>query len=142
MPRVKKIEPSNYVKFQPNPSWTGKGKYNHEDCPIRAICAATEMSWFDVYDLLCECGRIVSDAQTSDDSIELAMSKLGFERKSVKVTKGSKRPTPSTLTKENPDKCFVMRVSGHVVGGREGKYMDCWDCGYKGIYYYYEKENK
>lgn len=141
MPRVKKfiIEESNFVKFQPNPSWKGKGRYKHEDCSIRSICAATGKTWEEVYDLLCECGKKVYDVPSSDDAIEEAMKRLGYKRVSVKAVKGSKRPTPSSLTKENPEKSFVMRVSCHSVGGKDGKYLDCWDCGDKGIYYYYEK---
>jgi len=129
----------NYVNFQPNPSWNGKGRYNHEDCSIRAVCAATGKTWEEVYDLLMETGKEVFDAQTSDQSVERALYKLGFQRCSVRVEKGSKRPTPSSLTRENPDKALVMRVSGHFVGGRNGLYMDCWDCGKKGIYTYYQK---
>ena len=132
--------PYNYVFFQPNPSWKGKGKYRHQDCPIRAICAATEKSWEEVYDLLCETGKEVCDAPTSDQSVERAMSKLGFEKCSVKVTKGSTRPDPCHLTEEKWNKRLVMRVANHLVGGRGGKYYDCWNCGEKGIYTYYQKD--
>ena len=132
--------PFNYVFFQPNPSWKGKGKYRHQDCSIRAICAATEKPWEEVYDLLCEAGKKVCDAPTSDQAVEYTLLKLGFEKCSVKPTKGSTRPDPCHLTEENFKKRLVMRVSNHFVGGRGGKYYDCWNCGEKGIYRYYQKD--
>lgn len=141
MPKIKdyNFPKHNFEKFQPNPSWTGKGRYMHEDCSIRAVCAATGKTWEEVYDILCVSGKQVFDAPTSDESVERALTNMGYTKHSVKVVKGSKRPTPSSLTRENPDKRLVMRVSGHFVGGRNGKYYDCWDCGTKGIYTYYQK---
>jgi len=141
MPRLKenKFPKHNFVKFQPNPSWTGKGRYRHEDCPIRAICAAEQLPWEQVYDLLCISGKEVFDAPTSDDSIECCLKKLGYTRCSIKVQRGSKRPTVTQFAREHFDGTYVLRIAGHVVGVRNGEYYDCWDCGTKCVYTYYEK---
>ena len=111
MHRVKQDVTSNYEFFQPNPSWKGKGRYLHEDCPIRAICAAEQLDWNTVYDLLCECGKNVFDAPTSDDSIALCLKRLSYTKYSVKVTKGSKRPTVANFAKEHPQGTYVVRVA-------------------------------
>ena len=139
MPRVEQDVTSNYEFFQPNPSWKGKGRYLHEDCPIRAICAAEQLDWNTVYDLLCDCGKNVFDAPTSDDSIALCLKRLSYTKYSVKVTKGSKRPTVANFAKEHHDGTYVVRIAGHMVGIKNGKYFDCWDCGHKCIYTVYEK---
>ena len=143
MPRIKtKFEESNYEFFQPNPSWidgTSRRKYRHQDCPIRAICAATGKTWNDVYDILAVSGKKVFDAPTSDDSVEEALKGLGYKRYTAKVVKGQKRDTVAKFAKEHADKSYVIRVAGHMVGIRNGKYLDCWDCGSKCVYTYYEK---
>jgi hypothetical protein len=144
MPKLKKnrFPESNYEFFQPNPSWDDskpRSSYRHEDCPIRGICAATGKTWNDVYDLLSVSGKEVFDAQTSDASVERALEKLGFKKYTAKVVKGQKRPTVASFAREHADKPYVLRVAGHIVGAKDGKYYDCWDCGSKCVYSYYEK---
>jgi hypothetical protein len=143
MPKLKqnRFPESNYEFFQPNPSWDNtkaRSTYRHQDCPIRGICAATGKTWNEVYDLMTETGKEVCDAQTSDSSIELALSRLGFTKHTAKVVKGQKRATVASFAREHADKPYVLRVAGHIVGVRNGKYLDCWDCGSKCVYTYYE----
>jgi hypothetical protein len=143
MSRLKTFKKSNYEFFQPNPSWNdsmARRSYRHQDCGIRSICAATGKTWEEVYDLLAESGKEACDAQTSDASIEVALKKLGYTRQTIKPVKGSKRPTVTTFADEHPDDSYVLRVAGHVVGLRNGKYLDCWDCGSSCVYSYYEKK--
>ena len=140
MLRIKNIEKSNYEFFQPNPSWDNsksRSSYRRQDCGIRGICAATGKSWEEVYDLLAISGKEVHDAQTSDSSIERALIKLGFVKKTAKVVKGQKRPTVASFAKEHTTP-YVLRVAGHIVGIKDGKYYDCWDCGSCAVYSYYE----
>lgn len=136
---MRKSEKSLFVPFQPNPSWKGKGRYKHQDCSIRSICAATNNDWNTVYDMLCESGKQVYDVPGSDESIECCLKNLGFIRKTIRVTKGSKRPTVKSFAEEHKSGNYILRVSNHVVGVVNGYYYDCWDCGYCCVYSYYEK---
>lgn len=139
-----KFEESNYVFFQPNPSYDAsvpKSKQIlHEDCSIRGICAATEKTWEEVYDLLFDAGKKVFDVPSSDMAIEYVLSNLGFTKHTIKIEKGKKRENVSAFVRNRSDKRIVMRISNHIVGGHGGKYYDSWNCGYKCVYTYYEKE--
>jgi len=125
----------NFEYFQPNIHRCG-------DCHIRCICAATGLSWLEVFDKLVESARKNQWNVGEVDNITECLSDLGFTWVPIKPKRGEIRPTVARFARTHKDASYVMRVSNHVVGGHDGKYMDIWDCGYKSLYGYWIKEKQ
>ena len=123
----------NFEYFQPNFHKVG-------DCHIRCICAATGKSWLEVFDGLVESARRNQWNVGLTENITEYLSTLGFKWYAIKPKRGERRPTVSEFADNHKSDAYVMRVSGHVVGGKDGKYMDIWDCGDKSLYGYWIKE--
>ncbi len=124
---------NNFEYFQPNTHKCG-------DCHIRCICAVTDLSWIDALDKLYQKARKIQEPVGSTDTITEMLNEYGYKWVPVKPKRGESRPTVSDFAKCHKNANYVMRVSNHVVGGKDGKYMDIWDCGYKSLYGYWIKE--
>ena len=123
----------NFEYFQPNTHKCG-------DCHVRCICAATGLSWLEALDGLYGKARAIQEPVGSTDSITAFLKDLGFEWKAIKPKRGESRPIVSEFAKKHKNDNYIMRVSNHVVGGKNGKYMDIWDCGNKSLYGYWVKK--
>lgn len=123
----------NFEYFQPNTHKCG-------DCHIRCICAATGLSWITVFDELCKKAREMKEPVGSTETITAVLNDYGFEWVPVKPIRGEARPIVSKFASDHKNDTYVMRISNHVVGGKNGKYMDIWDCGYKSLYGYWIKK--
>ena len=122
-----------FVKENVNPK-----RKKASDCVIRAIVTATNKSWYDVYSELCELGATMYDMPNSDVVWKKYFDNNGFIKYSIKVTKGSKRPTVESFTKEHKSGTYILSVAGHLTVCKDGKYIDSWDCGSKSLYGYWE----
>lgn len=131
-----------YKEFNPNPLGKEVG-----DCQIRALCAVTNKSWYEIYDLLVDYGRITAspffftdkDACYYTDLFGMKMHKL------PKREKGKKAMTVSQFCKEHPSGKYILRCAKHVIGIVNGEYYDlypAWDNStvYK-FFEYIESEN-
>lgn len=144
MKQTSKKQESNFLFFNPNP--TAKFKKSGEayrwtkpDCCIRAFCGATKLPWQDAYDVLCAVGRKNYDVPNSLSSLGEALEDAGFHKVSIRIKKGDSRPTVKALADAKKDKTCVFSLAGHVVAADGGCYYDCWDCGDKSVYTYWEK---
>jgi len=123
---------NNFEYFQPNTHKCG-------DCHIRSVCAATGMSWMEVLEGLYQKARIMYEPVGSTETITALLADKGYKWIAIKPKRGEKRPTVSEFANDHKNEAYVMRVSSHVVGGKNGKYMDIWDCGDKSLYGYWLK---
>jgi len=122
--------------YNPNPS-------KHEDvadCTVRAYCKAFDTTWENA--LLVSTMSALKNHRVFNDNkaIQEFLESLGCIRHSVKVNKGSKRPTPDSLarSKEFKDSTLVVSVAKHIVTVQNGKVYDTWDSSDKGVYWFYE----
>ena len=109
------------------------------DCVIRALTKACDAKWEDVYTRLCTIGLFMGDVPDAPDVYRKLLADEGFEIHTIKVTKGSKRPTVKSFAKEHKKGTYVLEVANHVVTVVDGDYYDIWDCGDKCLYRYHEK---
>lgn len=123
----------NFEYFQPNKRECG-------DCSIRSICAAEGMDWFDVFDGLSKSARANQWMMGIRENITDFVATLGYEWHPITPKRGERRPTVAAFAKSHPDDVYIMLIAGHAVGGKYGKYMDIWDCGYKSLYGYWLKK--
>lgn len=112
-----------YRYFQPNPCGVNTG-----DCTVRAICAATGMSWDMAFDELCDKAKEIGEMPSSNNAWGQYLQDLGF----------TYRPLPNTcpfcfsvkdFCKENPKGTFILGTGTHVVTAIDGNYYDAWDSG-------------
>ena len=123
--------------FNPNPRNSTKAS----DCTIRAVCAVTDLSWYEVFDKLVALARENCTIPNSK-SIRADRMKL-FNLKKItlpKVKRGGKRPTVETWCKQHPTGKYILGVSKHEVGVVNGKYYDTWRSGDYSVYSAWELE--
>lgn len=123
---------TEYVYYQPS-------KHKDGDCVVRAVCKATDMEWFDVYDELCRIGRKLQRMPNSDKTYKKMLVDRGFEYCGLKMEKGSKRLTVKEFARKHKKGTYVLRVAGHVVTVVNGKYYDIFDSGDYCVYSYFWK---
>ena len=112
-----------YRYFNPNPCSKNTG-----DCTVRAICAATGMSWDMAFDELCDKAKEIGEMPSSNNAWGQYLQDLGF----------TYRPLPNTcpfcfsvkdFCKENPKGTFILGTGTHAVTAIDGNYYDAWDSG-------------
>lgn len=129
---------SRHKYYNPNP----KKREDACDCVVRALCKATGQDWNTVFIELSKLGIELKAMANSDVVWKEYMNRNGFKRISIKVTKGSKRPTVTSFSNDNRNGTYILQVAGHLVTVENGYFYDTWDCGNKSLYAYYMKEDK
>ena len=112
------------------------------DCSIRAISTATGKDWDIVFMDLCEIAFDLKCMPNGDEATDQYLKANNFVRIPIKITKGSKRPTVESFTKEHAQGTYVLRVANHMVAVKEGMYHDTWDSGTCCVYSYWVKQDK
>jgi len=134
-----------YQYFNPSPIARYKKdgtpmKHDRSDCVIRAICAATDMSWDDAFDLAFTVSKRVYDMPFGKNGLEEIMKNIGMRK--VTYKRGEKRDTVCDLAIKYPDMICIANLSGHIVCCKNGHYYDTYQCGYKSAYNYWIKDPK
>ena len=127
----------HWAFYNPNP----RGHNKASDCTVRAVCAVTGLSWYEVFDRMVELARENCTIPNSN-SIRAGRMKL-FNLKKItipKVKKGGRRLTVKDWCKQHPTGKYVLGVSRHEVGVVNGKYYDTWCSGGYSIYSAWELE--
>lgn len=127
-----KVYHDNFEYFQPNDHVCG-------DCSIRAVSCVLHTSWHETLDKLVVAAHHLTDSPTSTECVGEVLKEYGFVWHAIDVSEGGKRPKVSEFAKKHNEPC-VLRVSSHLVGSRDGKYHDIWDCGEKCLYGYWVKK--
>lgn len=126
-----------YKHFNPNPRGLEIG-----DCVIRALCAVTDKSWYDIFDIICKHARdnAIMPNESLRKFVEQRMSLFGLRLvKLAKPNKGEKCYTVSRFCKEHNKGKYILNVANHEIAIVDGHYYDiypCWDN--SRVYSYYE----
>ena len=128
--------------YNPNPIYNGKDKvWKHGDCTVRSICAATDLSWKEVYQLLSNVG--LREYVMPNDMVAYinVITNLGF-RRVKKCKKGSTKVRDLANQSKKEKKVFLCKVNNHVVCCRGGNILDTWDSSDCLVTQYWEKTIK
>jgi hypothetical protein len=125
--------------FNPNPVHGKKKKHDVGDCVIRSMCKALDQDWDTTYREMCELGFELKAMPNDDITWREYLTRKGFIKHSIKVTKGSKRPTVQSFCKEHNKGTFVLQLAGHLVSTVDGYNYDTWDPADCCLYQYWEK---
>ncbi len=117
----------SYLYYNPNPNSYKEKGWKHNDCVVRAICAATGFSWSDIYKILVAIGKNNYVMPNDNLAITIALEKLGF----FKVKRCSKKDNftvKDIASKSKKDhRRYICSTGRHMVCCREGYIMDTWD---------------
>ena len=112
-----------WVNVNPNP------QHKHvPDCVIRAICFALNMSWYEVYDDLCEVGRRDCNMPSADAVWGHYLQMRGFEPFLLPKT-CPRCTTVRDFAKIYPEGTYIIGTGSHAVAVINGDYFDSWDSG-------------
>ncbi|MBO5388322.1 MAG: hypothetical protein J6A59_09310 [Lachnospiraceae bacterium] len=124
-----------FIKVNLNPNKRKAG-----DCAIRAVSAATGLTWDEAYIELAQAGFILKVAMNDIEAINFVLKKKGFSVGKIRIQKGDRRPTVEQFSAEHPNWYCVLRVANHLVASGKGNYVDSWDSGECAVYKYWYKE--
>ena len=125
-----------FVLYNPNPE-----AYRTDDCTIRALTKALNMSWDEAYDTLAEHGRELGDMMHKNWVWGDLLLKNGYSRYAVPNT-CPRCYTVSDFANDHPSGMYVLCSGEHVVVLISGDWYDTWDSGDEVvIFYYWRKED-
>ena len=109
------------------------------DCVVRAIAYATEQSWEDVYDKLCELGKKMKRMPNEKQVYEKYLEQLGWFKFKQPRRFDNTKYTVDEFCKEFPKARYVVSVANHLTAVDERLIIDTWDCGRKSVGNYFKK---
>lgn len=124
-----------WIEWNPNPL----GRHGN-DCTVRAVARALDISWDEAYLLLVIEGFLVKDMPSSNDIWGSALVRMGF---SVHPLPG---PCPYCITVAefaamHPRGTYLVATGTHVVAVVSGNYYDSYDSGGEVLTYAFVKED-
>lgn len=125
-----------WIKYNANPVAN-----RVEDCAIRAVAVALDVSWEYAFDLIAKNAKEMGNVMHSNAVFGSVLRQHGFKRFIVP----NSCPDCYTLIDfcmDNPEGVYVVGLDSHVVAVVDGNYIDTWDSGNEiPIYYWKEMEN-
>lgn len=125
-----------WIKYNANPVAN-----RVEDCAIRAVAVALDVSWEYAFDLIAKNAKEMGNVMHSNAVFGSVLRQHGFKRFIVP----NSCPDCYSLIDfcmDNPEGVYVVGLDSHVVAVVDGNYIDTWDSGNEiPIYYWKEMEN-
>lgn len=112
-----------WIQTNPNPK-----KKMVPDCVIRAISIALSVPWYDVYDDLCEVGRMDCNVPSADAVWGHYLRMLGAEPFLLPES-CPQCTTVREFASRYPKGVYIIGTGGHAVAIIDGDYYDSWDSG-------------
>ena len=109
---------SNYIYYNVSPN-----QQERNDCVVRTISLALNLSYFDVEDLLLDIG----DYYECEELCVCCYKYLLENVVGLKAYDG-KGKTVDEIVRENSDCVLIIRIEGHLTCAIYGAVYDIWDC--------------
>lgn len=124
-----------FIRYNANPKGWKTG-----DCVIRAVAAATQQTWDDVYDDLCAIGKKKGRMPNESYSYGAYLKEKGFtEEKQLKHSNGNWY-TIEEVVKTYPNSILIMHCSHHLTVAINGVIIDLWNTSYKSAGKFWKKD--
>lgn len=99
-----------------------------EDCGIRAVAVALDISWDDAFDKIAYNAKMMGTVMHSNAAIGSVLRQYGYKRAIIPNTCPDCY-TVKDFCKDHPYGTYVVGTGSHVVAVRDGNYIDSWDSG-------------
>jgi hypothetical protein len=109
---------------------------NAEDCAIRAVALALNVSWDDAFDMVARMAKNMGVMPHNNAAWGAVLRQHGFRRAIIP----NECPDCFTIKDfcfENPEGVFVIGTGTHAVTVIDGDYYDTWDSGNEIPQYYW-----
>lgn len=111
-----------------------------EDCAIRAVAVALNISWDDAFDLIAQSAKAMGAVMHLNAAFGAVLRQHGFRRYIIPNT----CPDCYTIKDfcwDHPTGTYVVGTDSHVVACIDGDYIDSFDSGDLIALYYWEDDN-
>ena len=123
-----------WIEYNPNP--VGR---KVEDCSIRAVAKALNISWEQAYALVTSAGFNMGDMPHSNGVWGAVLRQNGFYRKSLPDTCPDCY-TAKDFCEDHPKGIYILGFGRHVATVINGNLYDSWDSSEEIPQYYWYKE--
>lgn len=123
-----------YQFHNPNPK-----NFFTDDCNIRAISVAFNMTWDEAYVDLTTEGYILKDNPNSKRVVNSYLKGKGWIRKVIPNTCPNCY-TVKDFVKDNPYGTYILATENHLIPVINGIYYDIFDSGMESPIYYWERD--
>ena len=125
-----------WIEFNNNPI-----SYRVEDCTVRALSKALNISWDEAHKELSEASRLMGTMMHDNSVMDAIMRRNGFIRKSI-PNYCPECYSVEEFCEDHPKGLYVLGTGTHVVTVIDGDWFDSWDSGYEvPLYYWYKEKN-
>ena len=122
-----------WIKYNANPI-----SNRVEDCAIRAVAVALDISWDDAFDLIAHNAKAMGSVMHQDAVFGSVLRQHGFKRYIIPNTCPDCY-TISDFEREHPKGVYVLGTGSHVVTVIDGNHIDTWDSGSESPIYYWRR---
>lgn len=112
-----------WIRCNPNP-----GRKEVPDCVIRAIAIALHKSWVEIYDDLCDLGRVEFNMPSANDVWGKYLYQKGF-RPFLLPESCPRCVTIKLFSEMYYHGTYIIGTGFHAVAVINGDYYDSWDSG-------------
>lgn len=123
-----------YVYFNNNPL----GRNTADDCAVRAISKALNISWDEAHDLLADMSKQMGTIMNHNDVISAVLRMNGFHKQGLPCTYQDCY-TVREFARDNPYGKYVVGTGNHVVTIIDGDFYDSWPSGDESIICFWTK---
>ena len=123
-----------WQEYNPNPV-----SRRVEDCSVRAVAKALDISWEDAFALLAKNAFQMGDMPHSNSVIGSILRMHGFYRKAV-PDECPDCYTAEDFLKEHPKGTYVLFFGNHVATAKDGTLFDTWNSLEEHPQFYWFKE--
>lgn len=107
--------------FNPNPVAA-----REEDCAVRAVSAALDISWDEAFDLIAHNAKQMGAMMHRDAAWGSVLRQHGFRKKLI-PNSCPECYTAEDFCLDNPDGVYVLGFGTHTAAVVDGTLMDTWD---------------
>lgn len=108
------------------------------DCPVRAICAVSGLSWDEVHDRLCDLSGEMCTMPNVNAVFWGLLRQLGFHRCEM-IDQCPNCYTVADFAYDHPRGKYVLGPHEHAVAVIDGDWLDIWDSGGTVPTYYFSR---
>lgn len=112
-----------WIKYNNNPVGA-----NTEDCVIRAVAIALNITWDDAFDLIAQMAKGMGQLMNQNAVWGAVLRQHGFTRHIIPNTCPNCYSVED-FAMEHPEGIYVLGTGTHAIAIIDGNYYDTWDSG-------------